>query len=68
MARDNFTDFQNAGPQYRNAWEIVARLEVPPSLEVFEHELERRRDSHPSLTVTGFARMLADSYRPIRGA
>lgn len=69
MPADNFEDFHRRGSHYRNAWEILSRAcEVPPSLEVFEHQLEKRRDQHPSLTVTGFAQELANSYRPIKGA
>jgi hypothetical protein len=69
--RDSAADYRQRGPIYSRAWEILSRkCEVPPSVEVFDHELEHAREGkgryrgkgQASLTVIAHAQRVADSY------
>lgn len=64
----NASDFERKGSDHHSAFAILAeRFTVPPSLEVFDHELTLARRGRPGLTPDRFARSLALSYNPIAG-
>jgi hypothetical protein len=63
-------DYAEAVPvydRYEDAYRILAEgCEIPPSLEVFQHQLRAERQRTPSVTAVGLARRLATDYRRIR--
>jgi hypothetical protein len=60
------TEYTGRGPTYARAFEILSKgCDVPPSLEVFEHELGSRRRSRPGLAPEECAVAVAQSYRRI---
>lgn len=69
--RLNGDDFKAKGPTFTQAWEILhGGCDIPPSLELFEHELEVHRKGDPSRKITpnpslapqGMARRLVERY------
>ena len=65
---DSATEYGRKGPRYREAWDtLVNGCDVPPSLDVFDHELKIARRAAPMLTVEGLARRLSQSYHRVSG-
>lgn len=56
-----------AGPEYEQAWDILHDgCRVPPSLEQFEHVWSQMSRQTPGITAERVARVLVNTYRPIR--
>ena len=66
--RDATADFKAEGPRYGAARRILERgCEVPPSLEVFEHQLKLDQEKNPRLCPEALARRLSESYHRTQG-
>lgn len=66
--RLNGEDFEEHGPEFEAAWNIVRGCEIPPSFEVFNHgfKLAAEREDIRDLTVRNYAQRIRDKYQRIR--
>lgn len=70
MVASNEDDFVVRGKAYEEAWEILAEgCEVPPSWDVFMHEVEEMRTTNPTrvISVQEAATSIARRYRRVGG-
>jgi hypothetical protein len=66
MAQTSKADYMERGPEYRQAWQVLARgCEIPPSIELFEQELQDQRRARPGLSVRKLAESLAERYQRV---
>jgi hypothetical protein len=64
----SLADYTVRGSAYQIAWRtLVEGCDVPPSLEVFDHELALARRGKPMMTPEAQARRLAAAYQRVGG-
>jgi hypothetical protein len=66
--RDAAADYNSRGPSYQRARATLERrCEIPPSLDVFDHELALARCHDPDLTVEALAMQISNKYHRVNG-
>lgn len=59
---DNADDFLSCGIAFQQSWLLLGSVEVPPSVEVFEHGYIEANKQQPHVTPVGYAQGYVKNY------